>query len=42
MKGNAAFTQEEAKSILASLTYEEKLLLREILLAIKSERKAAS
>ena len=42
MKGNAAFTQEEAMSILASLTYEEKLLLREFLLAIKEERKAAS
>lgn len=42
MKGNAAFTQEEAKYLLASLTYEEKLLLREFLLAIKSERKAAS
>ena len=42
MKVNAAFTKEEAKSILASLTHEEKLLLREFLLAIKSESQAAS
>lgn len=42
MAKTAAFTKQEAEAIIASLTYEEKLSLRDLLLAIKRERKAAS
>lgn len=42
MKNNAAFTKEEAEVIIANLTYEEKLLLRDFLLALRSDDEAAS
>ena len=42
MKNTAAFTKEEAEVIIANLTHEEKLLLRDFLLALRSDDEAAS
>ena len=42
MKTASAFTPEEANTLISNLTYEQKMLLRDFLLAIKYEEKDAS